>query len=110
MLSERASEVFRGDDTTMYISAASGFEIATKYRLGKLPEAESLIENFANNIRARGFVFIALTVEHSFLAGSFTMTHKDPFDRLIAAQSKLEEMLLLSNDSAFDQFPVQRIW
>jgi PIN domain nuclease of toxin-antitoxin system len=49
-------------------------------------------------------------VEHSFLAGSFTMNHKDPFDRLIAAQARIEKIPLLSNDAAFDQFPIERIW
>jgi PIN domain nuclease of toxin-antitoxin system len=63
-------------DDQLCLSAASAWEIAAKYRLGKLPEAEMLLPNF----------------------------------RLIAAQAKLENIPLPSNDVAFDQFPIQRIW
>jgi PIN domain nuclease of toxin-antitoxin system len=110
MLSPWARRLLEGREETLCISVASAWEIATKYRLGKLPQAESLIGDFAGKLRALGFIFIPLTVDHTFLAGSFTMPHKDPFDRLIAAQAKLENIPLLSNDVAFDQFPIQRIW
>lgn len=84
--------------------------MATKYRLGKLPEAEFILLDFVARHRAMGFEFINVTVEHSLLAGSFTVTHKDPFDRLMAAQAHLEKMPLLSADKAFDQFPIERVW
>jgi PIN domain nuclease of toxin-antitoxin system len=89
---------------------ASCWDIATKYRLGKLPEAEPLMGDFAAKLRALGFIFIPMSVDHACLAGSFTMTHKDPFDRLIAAQAKLEDLPPLSDDPVFDAFPIRRIW
>ena len=69
-----------------------------------------LLHGFVANLRALGYTFIPVTMEHSLLAGNFTVSHKDPFDRLIAAQAHLERMTLLSADTAFDQFPVERIW
>jgi PIN domain nuclease of toxin-antitoxin system len=110
MLSARAKRVLEGRDEHLLISVATAWEIATKYRLGKLPQVESLIDDFSGKLRAMGFIFMPITVEHSFLAGSFTMNHKDPFDRLIAAQARIEKIPLLSNDAAFDQFPIERIW
>ena len=110
MLSQKAKALLQAGERELCLSVASAWEIATKYRLGKLPQAEPLIEDFAGKLRAVGFIFIPLTVEHSLLAGNFTMDHKDPFDRMIAAQSKIEKMPLLSADPAFDQFPIERIW
>jgi len=109
-LSARARQVLADDENILYLSAVSGWKIATKYRIGKLPEAKLLMGDFSGTLRALGFVFIPMTVDHAYLAGSFTMTHKDPFDRLIAAQAKLEDLPLLSADPVFDEFPIRRIW
>ena len=109
-LSAVARAILASEDQDLWISTASAWEIATKFRLGKLPEAESLLVDFTDSLKGRGFRFLSLTADQSLLAGSFPMLHNDPFDRLIAAQAKLENMPVLSADTAFDQFPIQRIW
>ena len=85
-------------------------EIATKYRLGKLPEAYNLATNFESEIDAVRFRSLAITVSHGRLAGSLAIPHKDPFDRLLIAQAILEGMTLVSNEAAFDAFGVNRLW
>ena len=85
-------------------------EIATKFRLGKLPEAFALARAFADETRAAGFRHLPITVEHAQFAGNLEIAHKDPFDRLLIAQAILEGMVLVSNEAVFDAFGVQRLW
>jgi len=93
----------------VYVSAASVWEIATKSRLGKLPEAVSVIKNVPAWIAKAGFQSLSITPEHAQLAGSWNVSHRDPFDRMLAAQAKLEKMSLASIDSAMHNFPIKVI-
>ncbi len=85
-------------------------EIATKNRLGKLPEADMLAADFEAEIEAEGFQGLPITLAHGRLAGSLSIPHKDPFDRLLIAQALTEGMTLVSNEQAFDAFGVTRLW
>ena len=67
------------------------------------------MEDFLGRLRIDGYALLPVTVDHFLLAGSFPVAHQDPFDRLIAAQAKLEDMPLLSADPAFDQFPIEGV-
>ncbi len=93
-----------------YISAASGWEIATKNRLGKLRGVETLLEQFEERIEGIGLGLIDITARHSIVAGQLKGSHGDPFDRMIAAQALLENLTLLSNDRELDAFGVRRLW
>lgn len=88
------------------VSAASVWEISTKYRLGKLPEAASVANNVSLWIEKAGFQPLSVTPEHAQLAGSWDMAHRDPFDRMLAAQAKLEKLPLASVDQALTAFPI----
>ena len=79
---------------------ASAWEIATKYRLGKLPFARDLVEDFVLTVTAAGYLLLSISVEHALRAGRLPAVHKDPFDRMLAAQAIHEDLLLLSNDTA----------
>ena len=85
-------------------------EITTKFRIGKLPEAGLLALNFERHVAAENFQQLDISVEHAALAGSLDIAHKDPFDRLLIAQAKLENLTLVSNEEIFDNFGVWRIW
>ena len=85
-------------------------EIATKFRLGKLPSAQPLAVDFEGETRAVGFRPLPLSILHGQMAGSFPFAHKDPFDRLLIAQAMLEGMALVSNEELFDGFGVSRLW
>ena len=82
-------------------------EVATKVRLGKLPEAEKLVTSTAwlaalRRLRAEE---LAITTAHSLAAGSLDWPHRDPFDRLLAAQAILEQVPLVSIDPVFSTLP-----
>jgi PIN domain nuclease of toxin-antitoxin system len=94
----------------VYVSAASAWEIATKYRIGKLNSARPLVEDFIPRVTAAGYQLLPISAEHALRAGLLPGDHKDPFDRMIAAQAIHENLALLSNDSELDVFGVRREW
>lgn len=92
------------------VSAVSAMEVATKVRIGKLPEGAELAATFEEVLADQGFGELVLLARHGQLAGNLPGTHKDPFDRMLAAQAILEGLTLVSSDTALDQFGVRRIW
>lgn len=109
-LSTRAAEAIADENNTVLVSAASAWEIATKHRLGKLPGAESAISEFNQLIAADGFSHLAISCQHALKAGGFDIEHRDPFDRMLAAQSIIEDATFVSNDAAMKWFRVQCLW
>ena len=109
-LSDRARSLLGASGHDFFVSAVSSFEIATKYRLGKLPEAATLLDGFEKQMEEAAFHLLSITSTHGRAAGSFPQTHKDPFDRLLAAQAKLENLTLLSADTQLDSFGIDRTW
>ena len=94
----------------VYVSAASAWEIATKHRLGRLPQVGPLLTELPEHIAGQGFATLDITVDHGLRAGTLSGTHRDPFDRMLAAQAQAERLSLVSNDVAFDAFGVVRVW
>lgn len=94
----------------MLVSPVSAYEINLKYTLGKLPGAKFLAENFDEVITALDCQPLPITLSHAATAGALDLIHRDPFDRLLIAQSILEGVPLVSNDGVFDRFGVERIW
>ena len=94
-------------DNLVYVSAASAWEITTKNSLGKLPEAVSVAKNVPLWIKKAGFQSLPITPEHAQLAGAWKVSHRDPFDRMLAAQANLENIPLASIDKAMALFPIE---
>jgi len=92
------------------ISAASAWEITTKYRLGKLPGAAVLANDIAGAIAGEGFEELPVTVEDSARAGLFPGPHREPFDRMLIAQALSRDPVLVSVESLFDGHGVRRLW
>ncbi|WP_126174650.1 type II toxin-antitoxin system VapC family toxin [Altericroceibacterium xinjiangense] len=109
-LSRRAREAIADEDNAVAVSAASAMEVTTKFRIGKLPEAALLAQDFEGIIAEQGFDELAISVHHARLAGEMKISHKDPFDRLLIAQAQAEDMVLVSNEALFDGFAVKRLW
>ena len=95
---------------TVFISAASAWEIATKHRLGRLPTAELLLQDGWSLMEKQGFQPLPVSWSHGLRAGSYSMPHRDPFDRLLAAQAELEQLILITLDPALAPFPCQTLW
>ena len=83
------------------VSAASAWELSTKYRLGKFPEAEPLITQYASVIARLGAEELPVLAVHALRAGGLVWSHRDPFDRMLAAQAMLEGAVLVTKDEAF---------
>lgn len=110
MLSPRARRSIQSQRNEIFVSAASAWEIATKFRLGKLPFARDLVEDFVPTVTSAGYLLLSISVEHALRAGRLPAVHRDPFDRMLAAQAIHEDLLLLSNDAQLDVFGVRREW
>lgn len=110
LLSPQARRLMESERNEALVSAASAWEIGTKYRLGKLPFAQTLVEDFIAKVKSAGYVLLPISAEHGLRAGRLPGDHKDPFDRMLAAQAIHEDLPLLSNDSKLDDFGVRRVW
>jgi PIN domain nuclease of toxin-antitoxin system len=93
----------------VWVSAASGWEISTKHRIGKLDLAERLAIELPDMVREQGFRALDVSLLHAVRAGQLPGPHRDPFDRLLAAQAILEGLTILSGDAVFDAFGVSRL-
>ena len=109
-LSKRARAAIGDERTTCLVSAASAWEITTKARLGKLPGALEVANDVSACLRSQQFTPLDITVDHAQRAGSLPGAHRDPFDRMLIAQSHAENVPVVSNDAVFDAFGVVRIW
>ncbi len=110
-LSGRAAELITAPTNVVMVSAASAWEIATKYRLGRLPGAGSIVDGFAAHLAMLRAEELPIRSVHALQAGSFDVQHRDPFDRMLAAQAVVEGVPLVTNDSAFAAFPaLKTLW
>lgn len=88
-----------------YVSDASAFEMALKVRLGKFPPAAALRDQWAAAVARLPALPLPIDTRHALLGGSMEWEHKDPFDRLLAAQALAEDLTLVTADAAFDAAP-----
>jgi len=96
------------------VSAVSVWELAIKRKLGKLGELSSIAVALSAFVReAVGtylFDELPITMAHAALAGDLPLHHRDPFDRMLAAQARIEDLILISPDRKFDRYEVARRW
>ena len=109
-LSREARETIADEGNVILVSAASAWEIATKVRLGKLPGAEKLERDYLDVMQDAGYTLLDLDSASALRAGRLVAEHRDPFDRMIAAQALGLDIPILSPDPQLDKFGVRRIW
>ena len=109
-LSTIARDAIADELNDVAVSAASAWEIATKFRIGKLPRCEAVALDVAGHIRSQGFEELAIGVADAERAGRLPGPHRDPFDRMLAAQAPARELPFISADPVFDGFDVIRLW
>jgi PIN domain nuclease of toxin-antitoxin system len=110
LLSAKVRRLLEDPATGTVVSAASAWEIATKFRLGKLPGATAVVADYPaaiNGLQARS---LAIQDNHALLAGSLSHDHRDPFDRMLVAQAQIEGLTLVSKDRALRQFGLKLLW
>ena len=95
----------------LFVSSVSIYEIVNKYRQGKLPEYSQLAENIHEALNGLEANELPLNWGHAERAAGLDWPHRDPFDRMLAAQAQIEEMTLITCDKAFDSAPdVETLW
>ena len=109
-LSKRARKTIADQDRTVYVSAASAWEIATKHRIGRLPDARELLADFSGIVVRAGFAELPITTKHAVLAGALAGAHRDPFDRMLAAQALCESLEVITADGAIGEFGARCTW
>lgn len=109
-LSRAARAALADPANEVLISAVSIFELTLKHRLGKLEEAAPFAMNHERMLADLAWTPLPVAMEHAALAGRLDIPHKDPFDRLLIAQARVERVPIVSNEKLFDGFGVERIW
>jgi len=109
-LSDIARDLIEAEDTQPFLSMASLWEIAIKISLGKLQLKHPYETFISQQLTLNGIGILNLSLEHTAALVTLPFHHRDPFDRLIAVQSKIEKMPLVSTDPAFDAYGVKRVW
>ena len=106
-LSKTARALIEDKQNAIFVSAITFYEIENKIRLRKLDlKPQELREAFS----ASGMQSLAITDLYAELAATLDWEHRDPWDRLLAAQARLEQCALVSIDKVFDDIPVERLW
>ncbi len=103
VLSEKAQAHLASVETEVYVSAASAWEISIKKALGKLAAPDDLLAQIA----AEGFIPLPVRMEHALAVADLPLFHRDPFDRLLIAQARLENLLVVTRDPAFHSYDVR---
>jgi len=110
-LSKNVQSLLKAADSPIYVSAASAYEIMNKYRIGKLIGYSHVADNYLEIFDKFGAIELPISTKHAHYAGKFEWDHRDPFDRILAAQAFISNLTLISNDPAFQSLPwVTVLW
>ncbi len=108
-LGKRARGLIRDPNNTIYVSAVSALEISIKSNLGKLQLPEEPVVWMTQAMRTQNFTALPVTIEHAATVGELPIHHRDPFDRLLIAQSKVEKVPVLTADKEFGKYNVHTV-
>lgn len=109
-MSKRARTLIEDETNRVVLSTASLWEIAIKISLEKLTLSESFDVLIPEQLAVNGIELLDISINHAALVANLPFHHRDPFDRLLVAQAKVEQMAVISKDQAFDAYEVNRLW
>ena len=109
-LSVRARELIANEESEVLVSAVIAWELATKARIGRWPEAADIAADIQTALQDDGFAPLSITVDHAQKAGFLPGRHGDPFDRMLAAQAQIENVPLVTADPVFRAFGTRVLW
>ena len=107
LLSPQVRAFLEDANNRLFLSIASVWEIQLKVQIGKLSFPQTLPEVVRVQQENNGIEILPVTLAHVYALGELPFHHKDPFDRIIIAQARVENLILLSADAVFNQYPVQ---
>jgi PIN domain nuclease of toxin-antitoxin system len=109
-LSGPTIDLFSDPDSELYLSAASAWEVAIKYALGKLPLPLPPDEYVRTRMELSGTLPLSIEHRHALHVAGLPLHHRDPFDRLLVAQAQLEELKLVTSDRQLAAYDVEVLW
>jgi PIN domain nuclease of toxin-antitoxin system len=110
LLPPRIREIVGDPDVRVFASAVSAYEMSYKHHRGRWPEVEPLVSAFEEVVAAEGFGLLPLSASHAIRAGSYGPEHRDPFDRMLAAQAVVEGLTLVSKDRSLKGMGPEVVW
>jgi PIN domain nuclease of toxin-antitoxin system len=108
-LSETAIKIIEDVNVNVFVSAVSAYEIMNKHRIGKLAEFDDIARNYLDFVKRLGVDSLPISEHHAHFAGKFEWAHRDPFDRLLAAQAFSDNLMLITNDTVFEELPWMKV-
>ena len=109
-LSDTAKNIIQSPDNDIYLSAASVWEMAIKVSLDKLDMPSPFAEFIDEQLEENSFKLLPIKTVHTGIVSTLEFHHRDPFDRLIIAQSKHEDFPIIGKDQIFDAYGINQIW
>jgi PIN domain nuclease of toxin-antitoxin system len=109
-LSTAVRDLLTNPAMPVLVSAATVWELSLKHHQGKLPELSGAIADLSGLVQADGFEALPISLAHGLRAGGYSQPHRDPFDRMLAAQAELDRLVLLTADPQLSSFPCQTLW
>jgi PIN domain nuclease of toxin-antitoxin system len=109
-LSAKVKALLLDDANTLYISIVSAWEVAIKASIGKLPEFEGGVVAFLEEMEANPIVFVPVEKQYVAMVETLPFYHRDPFDRLLVATAKVEDMTILTADENVRKYDISWIW
>ena len=109
-LTRAAHDALVAGESELFVSSASAWELATKHRIGRLPGAEAFLPDFADLLDESRMTPLTVELAHALEAGRLPGLHRDPFDRLLIAQAKIENLGVISADRVFSEYGLHVIW
>ncbi len=109
-LSRAASDVIAGGENELWFSVASAWEIVVKAGLGRLTATDPLEDVLPNQLERNAIQVLPIHLRHTLALSRLPDVHRDPFDRILIAQSIVEKLAIVSGDRAIAAYPVERVW
>lgn len=109
-LSRTARRIIKDANSELYLSAASAWEIAIKCRLGRLRFSEDVQRFIPDQMARNRMTELPVLIRHALAVSDLPLHHRDPFDRLLVAQARIEDLTLLSADPAMRLYDVRVVW
>jgi PIN domain nuclease of toxin-antitoxin system len=106
----RPAPFIEAGDNEKFVSIASFWEMAIKLSLGRLAVAQPFDVMMRAQLEQNGFALLPVTLPHLATVSTLPFHHRDPFDRLLIAQAKVEQLHVVTADPAFDAYAVGRLW
>ncbi len=106
-LSAIAAAAIGDPENRLLVSAAVGYEIAYKQRLGRLPQTP---ENLSRRLRREGMEILSISLDHALAAAALPSPHRDPWDRIMMAQALAEQCRMVTIDKVFSDYKIPVLW